>query len=193
MKTIVKVRNLDAVDDRLRAYIERKIGRLDRIAHPQAEAIVEIRAHESRSADAANVADVTLLLNGQVLHSVASAATPRAAFDMVLDKLERQVVRHNEKPRVREKSPAEVQVIDQVARGAIEPDRAAPAVVKVKRFDMEPMFEEDALARMEELGHSFFVFLNAESGGVCVLYRRTDGNFGLIEPVVPGVDARLSR
>ena len=184
MKTIVKVRNLDAVDDRLRAYIERKIGRLDRIAHPQAEAIVEIRAHESRSADAANVADVTLLLNGQVLHSVASAATPRAAFDMVLDKLERQVVRHNEKPRVREKSPAEVQVIDQVARGEIEPDRAAPAVVKVKRFDMEPMFEEDALARMDELQHAFFVFLNAESDAICVLYRRRDGKYGLIEPVV---------
>ena len=58
-----------------------------------------------------------------------------------------------------------------------------PQVVKIKRFDMAPMFEEDAIAQMEELGHAFFVFLNAETERVAVLYRRTDGNYGMIEPV----------
>jgi putative sigma-54 modulation protein len=51
---------------------------------------------------------------------------------------------------------------------------------------MEPMFEEDAIARMEELGHAFFVFLNAENERICVVYRRRDGNYGLIEPVIGG-------
>ena len=59
-------------------------------------------------------------------------------------------------------------------------------VVKVKRFAIEPMFEEDAVARMEELGHAFFVFVNAENERVSILYRRREGGFGLIEPVVGG-------
>ena len=57
-------------------------------------------------------------------------------------------------------------------------------MVKIKRFDMQPTFEEDAISQMEELGHAFFVFLNAESDQVAVLYRRRDGSYGLIEPVI---------
>ena len=59
-------------------------------------------------------------------------------------------------------------------------------VVKVKRFAIEPMFEEDAISRMEELGHTFFIFVNAENERVAVLYRRRDGRLGLIEPVIAG-------
>ncbi len=75
--------------------------------------------------------------------------------------------------------------------GDIElPAEAAPArrsaVVKTKRFAIEPMFEEDAVARMEELGHLFFIFVNAETERLCVLYRRQAGDFGLIEPVIGG-------
>ncbi len=75
--------------------------------------------------------------------------------------------------------------------GDIElPAEPAPArrsaVVKTKRFAIEPMFEEDAVARMEELGHLFFIFVNAETERLCVLYRRQAGDFGLIEPVIGG-------
>ncbi|HET7583114.1 MAG TPA: sigma 54 modulation/S30EA ribosomal C-terminal domain-containing protein, partial [Candidatus Limnocylindria bacterium] len=62
--------------------------------------------------------------------------------------------------------------------------RPESAVVRIKRFDMVPMFEEDAIAQMNELGHEFFVFLNAENERICVIYRRNDGTYGLIEPVV---------
>jgi putative sigma-54 modulation protein len=58
--------------------------------------------------------------------------------------------------------------------------------VKVKRFAIEPMFEEDAVTRMEELGHAFFIFVNAENERLGVLYRRHDGRYGLIEPVIGG-------
>jgi ribosome hibernation promoting factor len=71
------------------------------------------------------------------------------------------------------------------AEGRLEPDRRGQ-IVKVKRFHIEPMFEEDAVARMEELGHSFFVFVNAEDERVAILYRRSDGDYGLIEPMLGG-------
>ena len=64
----------------------------------------------------------------------------------------------------------------------LDEERTRPRIVKVKRFDIEPMFEEDAVERMEELEHSFYVFVNAETERLAVLYKRTDGDYGLIEP-----------
>lgn len=191
MKTNLTARNME-LTDRLRSEIERKLRRLDRMLHPDAEASVELIAKASHAAESAHVAEVTLVSNGHVLRSTSAGATPISAFDVVLDKLERQVVRSKERPRsVRERHSDEVEsVMHREALGTIEPDGAArdadggPSVVKIKRFDMQPMFEEDAISEMEELGHAFFVFLNAESDEVAVLYRRRDGSFGLIEPVI---------
>ncbi len=185
VKTVVKGRNV-AVSDNLRSYIERKLRRLDRLAHRNAEAGVEVTSQASHSLDRANVVEVTLRLNGDILRSSSSAATPEAALDVVLDKLERQIVRHNERPRARDHVDGSLPAADV---GEAPRDRTGddqPSVVKLKRFDMEPMFEEDAIARLDELGHAFFVFLNAESNRICVLYRRRDDSYGLIEPVVRG-------
>ena len=191
MKTNLTARNLE-LSDRLRSQIERKLQRLDRITHEMAEADVELIAKASHASDSAQVAEVTLRNNGDILRSTASGATPMAALDVVLDKLERQVVRTKEKPgSVRKRHSDEVEsVLHREALGTIDPESNAdpadgrPAVVKTKRFDMQPMFEEDAIAEMEELGHAFFVFLDAETEHVAVLYRRTDGNYGLIQPMV---------
>jgi putative sigma-54 modulation protein len=195
MKTSVKARNLE-LTERLRATIERKLRRLDRIAHPDAEASVELIAHASHSAESSHVAEVTLLNDGTLLRSVSSGPTPVAAIDTVLDKLERRVVRSKERPRsVRERVAGEPDMVATreatgTVGGATEEDGRV-AVSRIKRFDMMPMFEEDAIARMEELGHSFFFFLNAESAELCVLYRRGDGSYGLIEPVVERRKVRL--
>lgn len=189
MKTSVKARNLE-LSDRLRATIERKLQRLDRISHPDAEATVELITNASHAADSRNVAEVTLVSGSDVVRSVSAGATPVAAIDLVLDKLERQVVRAKTKPRsVRERAADEAtEVLAREAIGTLEPPperaHASPQVSRVKRFDMVPMFEEDAITRMEDLGHAFFVFLNAENEQLCVLYRRTDGTYGLIEPVL---------
>jgi putative sigma-54 modulation protein len=194
VKTNLTARNLE-VTDRLRSEIERKLQRLDRMLHPDAEASVELMAKASHATETAHVAEVTLISNGHVLRSTSAGATPMAAFDVVLDKLERQVVRSKERPRsVRERHSDEVDsVLNREADGTMEADGASedaegadagPSVVKIKRFDMQPMFEEDAISQMEELGHAFFVFLNAESDQVAVLYRRSDGSYGLIEPVI---------
>ena len=194
MKTTVKARNLELTED-TRAQIDRKLRRLDRVAHPDAEATVELIARASHALDASHVAEVTLLSNGSVIRSVSTGPNPIAAIDTVLDKLERQVVRSKTRPRrVRERDHDEtVTVLVREAEGsvasgpeAVEAEEPGPAVVRIKRFDMVPMFEEDAITRMDELGHAFFVFLNAESDGIGVVYRRRDGTYGLIEPVLGG-------
>lgn len=198
MKTSLTARNLE-LTDRLRAAIERKLRRLDRLATADAEASIELIAHASHAAESSHVVEVTLINNGALVRSTSAAATPLAAFDAVLDKVERQVVRSKKRPRrVRERASDEV--VEALARAAIETgaDEAAapeapPSVVKIKRFDMLPMFEEDAISRMEELGHAFFVFHNAETDEVAVVYRRKDGSYGVIEPVLTRGKERRGR
>jgi putative sigma-54 modulation protein len=191
VKTNLTARNIE-LGDRLRSQVERKLRRLDRITHPEAEASVELMVNASHAADSSQVAEVTLVNNGTVLRSSAAGATLMAALDVVLDKLERQVVRTKERPRsVRERKNDEaVSVLEREATKTVddgpmaEERPAGPQVVKTKRFDMLPMFEEDAIVEMEELGHAFFVFLDAETEEVAVLYRRADGNYGIIQPVL---------
>lgn len=192
MRTTVKARNFE-MSDRLRGQIDRKLQRLERIAHADAQANVELIAHSGRASETANTAEVTLVSNGSVVRSVAAGPTMLAALDSLIDKLERQVVRARERPRsVRDRRSDEGrEVLARAATGTVAtfeepeaPARRTPSVVKVKRFDMVPMFEEDAVVRMEELGHAFFVFLNAETNSVCVVYRRAGGDYGIIEPVL---------
>ena len=192
MKTTVKARNLE-LSERDRSQIDRKLRRLDRVAHPDAEARVEVIAHASHASASSHVAEVTLHTNGSIVRSVSSGPTPLAAIDALLDKLERQVVRSKTRIRsVREREHDEATaVLAREALGSLASDdevepQPSPTVVRIKRFDMVPMFEEDAITQMGELGHAFFVFLNAENDRICVVYARRDGTYGLIEPVVGG-------
>jgi putative sigma-54 modulation protein len=111
----------------------------------------------------------------------------------VIDRIERQAVDAREKPRgkvrveeararrmAEAEEPADNTLVTEVA------PEARKGIVKTKRFAIEPMFEEDALERMEELGHHFFIFVNAESEKICVLYKRCAGDYGLIEPMIGG-------
>lgn len=189
MRTTVKARNFE-LTDRLRGQIERKLHRLERVAHPDADATVELIVNASRASETSHVAEVSLVNNGTVLRSVAAGPSLIAALDILLDRLERQAVRARERPRsVRDRQEEEQQAratSDLAVAGTVLDEEAprGPSVVKIKRFDMTPMFEEDAIVRMDELGHAFFVFLNAETERIGVVYRRGDGNYGLIDPVV---------
>lgn len=184
MRTIVKGKNLEVWESD-RRYAERKLRRLERLLDDRSDAIVELSLERHRSAADSHIVDVTLVIDGQTLRGTAAAATHRAGIDEVVDKIERRAVDFKEKPRIRARPEEEKVILRRIADGQAEPsgDRR---IVKVKRFAIEPMFEEDALTRMEELGHDFFVFVNAETERVGVLYRRNDGHFGLIEPVIGG-------
>jgi putative sigma-54 modulation protein len=190
MRTTVNSRNLE-LTDALRAQIDRKLHRLERITHPDADATVELIVHASRAAETSHVAEVSLMNNGAVIRSVGTGPSMTAALDNLVDRLERQVVRARERPRsVRDRAEGELQdrsgpeETPSAAGEAETEESGVPRVVEIKRYDMTPMFEEDAIVRMDELGHAFFVFLNAETDRIGVVYRRGDGSYGMIDPVV---------
>jgi len=187
MRTIVKGKNYE-VPERVREYAQRKLSRLERLLDDRSDATVELSVEQHRSTQDSHIVDVTLVIDGQTLRSSAAAPTHQAGIDTVLDKIERRAVDHRETGRVR-KSDETVRgggrsAAEEAGRREAEDHRGR--IVKVKRFSIEPMFEEDAVARMNELGHSFFVFVNAENERVAILYRRSEGDYGLIEPAVGG-------
>ena len=184
MRTIVKGKNLD-VQETTRHYAERKMRRLERFLDDRTDAIIELSVERHRSAEDSRIAEVTLVIDGQTLRGRADASTFEAAIDEVVDKVERRAVDHREKPRLRSRPPEEKDILRRIADGTAEPGRER-RVVKTKRFAIEPMFEEDAIAEMEALGHTFFLFVNAENERLNVVYRRKDGDYGVIEPVVAG-------
>jgi putative sigma-54 modulation protein len=187
MRTTVKGKNYD-VSDRDRSYAEAKLRRLERMLDDRSEAIVELSREDHRSVEKSRIADVSLVIDGQPLHGHAAGPTHRAALDDVIDKLERRAVSHKSKPvdRRRQAGRQSAAKLTEGVDATDASDDGRPRVVKVKRFAIEPMFEEDAVARMEELGHTFFIFVNAENEQVAVLYRRADGDYGLIEPAIGG-------
>jgi putative sigma-54 modulation protein len=184
VRTIVKGKNAE-IPDRVRDYAERKLRRIERLLDDQTDATVELWAEQHKSAAASHIAEVSLMVHGRVLRSRATGSSYQEALDDVVDKVERQAVDFKEKPRLRARPEEEKQILRRLADGDGGPGREI-RVVKVKRFAIEPMFEEDAVARMEDLGHAFFVFVNAENERVAVLYRRRDRDYGLIEPIIAG-------
>ena len=184
MRTIVKGKNYD-VPGRVRGYAERKLGRLDRLLGERTEAVIELAVEHHRSAADSHLVDVTVVVDGRTIRGTAAGPTHQAGIDAVVDKLERRTVDAKEKPRLHARALEEKALLRRIADGVAD-ERRDRRIVKVKRFAIEPMFEEDALARMDDLGHAFFVFVNAETERIAVLYRRRDGDLGLIEPVVGG-------
>ena len=184
MRTIVKGKNVE-VPDRVRDYTERKLHRLDRLLDDQTDAIVEFSNEMHKSASDAHIAEVTLVIDGRTLRSHAVGISYQAALDEVVDKVERQAVDYKSKPRLRARPEQEKRILQSLADGTREPGHER-RIVKTKRFAIEPMFEEDAAAAMDELGHRFFVFVNAETERIAILYLREDGDLGMIEPVVGG-------
>jgi putative sigma-54 modulation protein len=191
VRTIVKGKNVE-VPERVRDYAERRLRRLDRLLDDRSDVIVELANEQHRSAADAHMADVTLVINGRTLHSHAAGSSYQVAIDEVVDKVERQAVDYKEKPRLRARPEEEKQILRRLADGTATPG-SEQRIVKFKRFAIEPMFEEDAVTRMEELGHTFFVFVNAENERVSVLYRRDDGDYGIIEPIVAGEYTKRSK
>ena len=189
MRTTIRGKNL-TVSDNDRAYIERKLQRLERMLDDRSDAEVELRLEGNRKVADSHIVDVALSIDGQSLRGNAAASTFREATDDVIDKLERRTVEYKQRPRDRRRAEQARYSGAPAGDGDVveleEPGAEAPLVVKVKRFAIEPMFEEDAVSRMEELGHTFFIFVNAENERVAVLYRRRDGRYGLIEPVIGG-------
>jgi len=191
VRTIVRGKNLE-VPDRVRQYAERRFARLERLLDDRTDAIVELSNEAHRSAADSHIAIVTLVIDGKTLKSHAAGSSYQAAVDVVVDKVERQAIDYKEKPRVRSRPEEEKVLLRQIADGTSDKG-GERRIVKTKRFAIEPMFEEDAAVAMDELGHDFYVFVNAETERLAVLYRRRDGDLGLIEPMLGGESTRKAK
>jgi len=191
VRTTIRGKSL-TVSDKDRAYIERKLQRLERMLDDRSEAEVELRLEGNRKVADSHIVDVAVKTAGQRLRGVGTSSSFKVAADEVIDKIERRVVEARQRPRDKRRSQQarynETSMIMESIEPPDDPAEVDPEsqVVKIKRFAIEPMFEEDAIARMEELGHAFFIFVNAENEQVAVLYRRKDGRYGLIEPAIGG-------
>ncbi len=183
MQLVVKGKNME-INDRLREFVEGKITRLERVLPNMAEAEVELSSAKTKSVDSRYAVQITLKVNGALIRGEQSAADAYSAMDAVLDKIDRQIVRYKTKRgAVQAKGKAAPSVTEPEEEEEIEPaEEGQGRLVRVKHFAMKPMDVEEALEQMQLLGHDFFVFFNSETNSVNVVYRRRDGNFGLIEP-----------
>lgn len=189
MELTVKSRN-GKVTDRQRAHIEDKLSKLARYMDEITSGIVEVRTEQQRNAGEVHRVQVTLVGDhGVILRAEERSPDLYAAVDEVQAVLQRQIKRYKEKfwrkNRQRRLSEAELAP----AAVAVAPPESAEAeegaeteLIRTKQFTLRPMFTDDAIEQMELLGHSFFVFQDAESQRLSVLYRRRDGNYGLIVP-----------
>ncbi|WP_027717657.1 ribosome hibernation-promoting factor, HPF/YfiA family [Desulfovirgula thermocuniculi] len=171
MRLQVRGRNME-VTDALRDYVEKRLGKLKKYL----EVISDVQVVLAVEGDSHRV-EVTIPLGGVILRGEEVTADMYASIDLVVEKLEKQIERYKGRLLRRyEKGASEARAAGQ------KEEEEAPRVVRTKRFAIKPMTVDEAIMQMNLLGHSFFVFSNAETNEVNVLYRRRDGNYGLIEP-----------
>jgi putative sigma-54 modulation protein len=174
------------IDAGLRSYMEGKVTKLEKFFSKILNSQVVVSLHKGNY----NV-ETTVNANGVILRAEENTADPRRAFDLALKNLERQIKRHNSYLRSKGQNGAEqLSFIDfsfsiegmETTPGAAE-DFGIPVIEKVKKIPVHPMDPNEAVMQMELVGHSFFMFQNAETGDINVVYRRKDGNYGQLEPV----------
>jgi len=164
-------------------YVQKKIGKLAHFLPNITEAKVEIHKENTKSPKDRFTAQVTLSSKGILLRGEERGERVRVAVDAVAEVLARQIERYKGKlyDKGRGVSLSRQSAVSEETIGSVK-DRAWPKIVRVKRFAVKPMSLTEAAEQMELLGHSFFLFINAGSDELSLLYRRDDGNYGLIEP-----------
>ena len=187
MDLIVKSRNAK-VSDRQHTYIEEKLTKLERYLDKISKVTVEVAEEQRRNEGNVHRAQVTLVGDhGILLRAEERAADLYTAIDVVSDNLQRQIQRYKDKHwrrgRLRRQGGEIVEVGAETNGAAMAVDEEQrPRIVRTKEFQVKPMFSDEAVEQMELLGHDFFVFRDAENSQINVLYRREDGNYGLIVP-----------
>jgi putative sigma-54 modulation protein len=179
MQLHVKGRNLE-VSDAIRNYAEQKLAKLERqLEDPRVE--LELAVERNPSIAASQVAEATIWTRGPVLRAREASGDMHASIDQLVEKLERQVTRYRTRGRSRRRRAARANgpTPDTVPVAA---EDSEPEIVKTKTFAVTPLSPQEAVLQLELVGHDFFVFRNDDSGEVNVVYRRRDGQFGLIEP-----------
>lgn len=179
------------ITPRVRDYVEKKTGRLDRYMPNLSQVDVDLSTESTRSANEREVAQVTIRDDrGTILRAEERSSDIFAAIDAVVDKLYRQISRYRGKRQDKWRGGGSVDTasileplpIEEEFDDLEEEEEGTERIVRYKRFTMRPMAAAEAIEQMELLGHDFFVFFNMEDDAVNVLYRRHDGDYGLLQP-----------
>ena len=180
MNFIISGKNIE-VTPGLKETIEQKLGKLERYFTPETEIIVTLSVEKGRQK-----IEVTIPVKGSIIRSEQTSSDMYVSIDLVEEVIERQL-RKNKLVAKSQGHPTAAVPSGSIKKEFIESDDESSdddeiRIVRTKKFGIKPMFPEDACIQMELLGHSFFVFSNAETDEVNVVYKRKDGSFGLIEP-----------
>jgi len=176
-------RNLE-ITPRLREYVEKKVGKLDRYLPTISSARMDLAMENTRSAQHRHIAQLTIWTRGRILRAEERTDDIFASIDAVMDKMYRQIARYKGKRQDRFRAGGELPLPEEYLE-ELEEEEEEARIVRVKRFEVVPMTEEEAIEQMELLGHDFFVFYNADTESINVLYRRKDGHYGLLQPQMP--------
>ncbi len=180
----IYARNME-VTDRIHDYVTKKVSKLGRFLSDVEEARVDLTLEKSaRSAADRQVAQITIRGKGYILRSEERSDDIFAALDSALDKMQRRMKRYKDKrQQSRQEGPSKEKLLEQPVEDVDE--ETSPIIARRKHFMLTPMDEMEALEQMALLGHEeFFVFFNANTNAINVLYRRRNGTYGLIEPEI---------
>lgn len=175
MKFIISGRNID-VTEGLRAAVEDKIGKLEKYFTSDTEVHVTMSVEKDRQK-----IEVTIPVKGNIIRSEQVSNDMYVSIDLVEEIIERQLKKYKTK-LVDKKQSAGFFSQDFIEKDYMDEEEVK--IVRTKKFDIKPMYPEDACIQMELLGHNFFVFCNAETDEVNVVYKRKGNTYGLIEPEV---------
>jgi putative sigma-54 modulation protein len=179
MKLQIIAKNNVEVSETLEAYVEKKIGKLDRYLPTVSEGKVEISHEGAKLPEQRFSVQVTLDSKGVLIRAQEKSKDIRTAIDKVTDVLSKRIERY--KGKLYDKGRG-ISFARQGAAIEAEEIEAPKRVVKTKRFLVKPMPVDEAINQMELLGHDFFLFIDADTERLNLLYRRENGNYGLIEP-----------
>ena len=175
MKFVIIGRNIE-VTPGLKSAVEDKIGKLEKFFTPKTEVHVALSVEKERQK-----IEVTIPVKGSIIRSEQVSNDMYVSIDLVEEIIERQLKKY--KNKIVDKHQAATSFSKMyVENDYVEDDEVK--IVRTKRFDIKPMYPEDACIQMELLGHNFFVFINAETDQVNVVYKRKGDTYGLIEPEV---------
>lgn len=177
MKFIFTGKNME-VTEALRNVTEKKFKKLDKYFEKDIEVDVTFSVEKERQ-----IIEVTINLpGGTILRAEEYTDDMYASIDKAVEVIERQIRKYKTKLQKRYQNGETIRFENIEPLTKVEENKQKPRVVKMKKFDMKPMGVEEAVLQMELLRHNFFMFLNAETDDINVLYKRKDGNYGLIEP-----------
>jgi len=174
MKFIISGKNIE-VTAALKEMVIKKIGRLEKFFHPNTEVKATMSVEKMR-----HILEVTISSNGLILRAEESTSDMYTSIDKVVDVIERQIVKN--KTRLEKKLKAEAIKAENVPSFSEIEEESDYKLVRSKKFAIKPMAVEEAILQMNLLGHQFFMFSNADTNQVNLVYKRKDGDYGLIEP-----------